>query len=126
MNSQEYHKTCPECGQSFKATRIDQRYCCRKCLNSHKNRTARLKRKKVVPIDKILHRNREILKELMGKVKDGIIAKDELIFRDFNFTYHTHTLQDKKAGVSYFFVYEYGFANMQSGHYKLTKHEPSI
>ena len=126
MNNHEYQKTCPECKKDFTAFRLDQVYCSRHCLNRTKNRQARHKRRQVSPIDKLLHRNRAILQELTAKRKDGIVSREELLFRDFNFHFHTHTLKDPDSGMTYFFLYEYGFAQMEDQRYKLVHHDPKI
>lgn len=121
----EYQKTCPECQRDFTASRVDQIFCSRNCLNKNKNRIARTKRKKVCPIDKVLHKNREILEELYAKNEDHTVSKEKLLTKDYNFRFHTHTNRNP-TGVSFYFVYEYGFALTENNLYKIVLHECSI
>jgi len=60
-------------------------------------------------LDAILHRNRSILLELLGK-KGKKLKIDRLVLEktNFNFKYHTHT-HTNKAGKTMRYVYDFGW-----------------
>ena len=60
-------------------------------------------------IDNILHRNRSILIEVMGKNKtQAKIQRRMLDNKKFNFKYHTH-LQTNSQGKVYYYVYDFAW-----------------
>lgn len=61
------------------------------------------------PIDKILHRNRSILLEIMGKNKSQKkVDKIELDRKKFNYSYFTHSYTNSKGKV-YFYLYDFAW-----------------
>lgn len=57
-----------------------------------------------IKIDKILHRNRSILYEIIGsKVKQKMVKKVQLDIKKFNYSYTTHTAINSKGKTVYFY-----------------------
>lgn len=120
MREDEYKRNCPECYKEFMAHRADQMFCCSKCRYDFHNRLARNNRKKILPMDNILHKNREVLMSLC-KDSSAIVSRNQLLEAGFDFAFHTHSLQDSNK-VKYDFVYEFGIAHAGEGNYKIVKH----
>ena len=129
METEDYDKDCPECGREYEAHRADQIYCSKKCQWDFHNRSAREKRKRVCPIDNILHKNRNILMQLINK-NDGIALRQELDYREFNFKFHTHSVNvtENETRVRCDFVYEYGIVPIEKEgkKYKIIKYEHKL
>jgi uncharacterized Zn ribbon protein len=119
MREDEYKRNCPECFQDYIAKRSDQIFCRNKCRYDFNNRIARAKRKNILPVDSILHKNRKVLMELYKDTKT--VSRDELLKAGFNFSFHTHSLQDGNK-VKYDFVYEFGITQADKDNYKIVKH----
>lgn len=120
MRTEEYKRNCPECYNEFIAGRADQTFCVAKCRYDFHNRIARNKRKKIIPMDNILHRNREVLMDLCNG-DAATVSRQQLLDAGFDFSYHTHSLQDANK-VKYDFVYEFGISPVGSGNYNIVKH----
>jgi predicted nucleic acid-binding Zn ribbon protein len=89
--------------------RSDKKFCSVHCKNYYHTNLRRVTNLAVAQIDIILHRNRSILLELMGKHKTQI--KTERIVLDkkkFNFKYITH-FQTNKQGKVYYYVYDFAW-----------------
>jgi hypothetical protein len=89
--------------------RSDKKFCSVQCKNYYHSNLRRVTIKAVEQIDTILHRNRSILLEIMGKynnqLKVGRIILDQ---KKFNFKYHTHS-NTNSAGKVYHFVYDFAW-----------------
>ena len=106
----ERRKTCKICNKKLKG-RADKLFCSRKCKNYyHVNlRSLNSQSKEVKKIDRILHRNRTILQEVLGKNKQQKkINRVVLDHKNFKFDYHTRTYVNAK-GKTYFYVYDVGW-----------------
>jgi hypothetical protein len=91
--------------------RSDKKFCSVFCKNYYHTNLRRATAIAVRQIDIVLHRNRSILLEIMGKNKIQLkIGRIELDKKKFNFKYHTH-FQVNSAGKTYFYVYD--FARME-------------
>lgn len=89
--------------------RKDKKFCSVRCKNYYHTNLRRVTNVAVVDINKILHRNRSILLELMGKHK--IQTKIKRILLDqkkFNYKYHTH-FNVNSVGKTYYFVYDFAW-----------------
>lgn len=93
--------SCKECETEFEVNRIGQAFCSRRCRNRYNNRRHKLSKEGTIAIDKVLHRNREILAQRVGEQ----VAIDELKAAGFSFTYFTSIV--KRDNVNYHFCYEY-------------------
>ena len=107
---------CLDCQLPLKG-RADQKFCSQHCRNNYNNEHKNPLQDPVKAINKILRKNREILKKLNpdGKTK---ISKQQLLNRGFRFDYFTHLYQNKK-GNTYHFCYEYGYLSLENEEYLL-------
>lgn len=99
---------CKICSRIIEG-RADKLFCSLKCKNYYHLNLRRVTDIEVKFIDTILHRNRSILLEIIGKSKhrktiDRIILEK----KQFNFKYHTHINVNNK-GKTYFFIYDFAW-----------------
>lgn len=96
---------CKICKKSI-VGRGDKIFCSPSCKNFYHKGLRKFVRQKTIDIDKILHRNRAILQELIGKKKVQIKVKRILLSKKkFHFKYHTH-FHVNKNGKMYHHVYD--------------------
>jgi hypothetical protein len=89
--------------------RSDKVFCSVRCKNYYHTNLRKVTDIAVKEINKILHRNRSILLEVMGKRKIQIkINRIELDKKKFNYKYHTHTYINSK-GKTYYYVYDFAW-----------------
>ncbi len=100
-------RRCLECNELIKG-RSDKKYCSVYCKSSyHYRKNLERDDNMFVLIDKILKKNRRILKEF-NKAGKSIVRKDVLLEEGFNPKYFTHYWKGKSNNL-YLFCYEYGF-----------------
>lgn len=100
-------RRCLECNEIIKG-RSDKIFCSVYCKSSyHYRKNLERGDNMFVLIDKILKKNRKILKEF-NKAGKSIVRKDVLLKVDFNPKYFTHYWKGKSNNL-YLFCYEYGF-----------------
>jgi len=99
---------CKICNKEVKG-RKDKIFCSVRCKNYYHTNLRRVTNMEVVTINKILHRNRSILLEIMGKRKFQIkIKRLVLEKKNFHFTYHTH-FHTNKQEKTFFHVYDFAW-----------------
>jgi predicted nucleic acid-binding Zn ribbon protein len=99
---------CKICSKMISG-RSDKKFCSSRCKNYYHINLRKVTEVAVKQIDIILHRNRSILLEIMGKHKTQL--KTERIVLDqkkFNFKYHTH-FQTNLKGKVYYYVYDFAW-----------------
>ena len=99
---------CQICGQTL-VGRSDKKYCsdqCRAQVNNQKRKEDAGERL-MLDINRILRRNRSILKNLSPWGKTTI-RKEYLVLEGFDFRYYTHQYQTRHSN-TYHFCYEYGY-----------------
>jgi hypothetical protein len=99
-------KKCLHCGKIL-GGRLDKKFCDHYCRNSYNNNTARDSEKRINEINRILRRNRTILRQINPEGRTTI-RKEYLQLQGFNFNYLTHHYVTKTNNV-YNFCYEYGY-----------------
>ena len=99
-------KICPNCGEII-IGRTDKKFCSDQCRNTYNNKVKRENEKLILVTNKILRRNRKVLKQFNPEGRTTI-RKEYLEKMDFDFRYHTHTFKTKNDNV-YKFCYEYGY-----------------
>ena len=101
-------KTCPICKGKI-IGRTDKKFCSVSCKNNYHKRLTAHTDNAASRINKILHRNRSILQELLGKqIRQAKVSRIELEKRKFNFTYITkYTINN--AGKEYRYVYDFSY-----------------
>jgi len=83
-------RTCRLCKNEFRG-RSDKVFCSSKCKSTYHIKLNKATNLATHRIDKILHRNRSILLEILGKNKGyKKVSRKELDNRNFNFHYITH------------------------------------
>jgi len=89
--------------------RTDKKFCSIKCKNFYHSNLRRVTDKEVVEINSILHRNRSILLEILGKQKIQIkVKRIVLAKKKFRFKYMTH-FHINKFGKMYHHVYDFAW-----------------
>ena len=90
--------------------RMDKKFCSVKCKNDYNYHQRRNTKTATKAIDKILHRNREILEQVMQsqKKKKLMIDRLELERWGFNFNYITGIYKNSQ-GKLYHYVYDYAW-----------------
>lgn len=89
--------------------RSDKKFCSLECKNYYHTNLRRVTNTAVDQISKILHRNRSILLEIMGKYKTQIkINRITLDNKKFNFKYITH-FQTNSKGKTYYYVFDFAW-----------------
>jgi hypothetical protein len=89
--------------------RSDKKFCSVKCKNYYHTNLRKNTDKEIIEINKILHRNRSILLEILGKHKVQLkINRLILDKKKFNYKYHTHS-NTNLAGKIYFYVYDFAW-----------------
>lgn len=89
-------KKCPICKSNFRG-RTDKKFCSVTCKSVYHKKLIAHTRRATRKIDKVLHRNRSILQELLGKKNDSMkVAKEILDKKKFNFSqvtgYHKNSM----------------------------------
>jgi hypothetical protein len=103
---------CMQCGEKL-VGRLDKRFCDAQCRNSYNNKIKRESERQIIEINRILRRNRKILKQFNPEGKTTV-RKEYLQKLDFNFDFHTHTFTTTNNN-TYKFCYEYGYLEIEDG-----------
>jgi len=103
---------CIQCGEKI-IGRIDKKFCDAQCRNSYNNKIKRKNEKQIIEINRILRRNRKILKQFNPEGKTTV-RKEYLDKLKFDFKFHTHTFTTGH-GNTYKFCYEYGYLEVEEG-----------
>jgi hypothetical protein len=99
---------CKICSKEISG-RNDKKFCSVRCKNFYHVNLRKVTDIAVKEINKILHRNRSILLEFMGKHKTQLkIQRILLDKKKFNYKYHTHFNKNSKGKV-YYFVYDFAW-----------------
>ncbi len=101
--------------------RKDQRFCSDYCRaryhnNLHKGGTAFMR-----SIQNVLRKNRNILMSFASQAQARVLKKT-ILDQGFRLDYHTHQWRTNE-GKTYFFCYDYGFADLGNGNVELIKME---
>ncbi len=103
-----YRRLCRLCKSPYSG-RADKIFCSLKCKNEYHVRLRRATALVVRETDKILHRNRSILLEIMGKNKtQKKVNRLALEKKKFRFHYFTGTYQNSR-GKLYHYVYDFSW-----------------
>jgi len=98
-------KKCKICSNPV-IGRADKKFCSTRCKNYYHLNLRRVTNIEVQEINKILHRNRSILLEILGKnqtqKKVPRLVLDKMKFR---YKYHTHTYINS-VGKTYYYIYD--------------------
>jgi hypothetical protein len=105
-------KYCLSCNRQIRG-RTDKKFCDDQCRSTYNNQLKTTDGKQVKNINNRLLRNRSILKQTLGALEKVIVPRNKLEMQGYLFSYHTHTITDKK-GNTLFFCYEYGYSSLSN------------
>lgn len=113
-------KACLECGEKI-VGREDKKFCSDGCRNSYNNKMNKDHTNLMRNINNKLRKNYRILTELNpeGKTKT---TRNKLMSKGFDFELIT-SIYKTKTGNTYFFVYDYGYMELENEQYILVKKE---
>ncbi len=95
--------------------RSDKQFCSQKCKSHYHRRLRAVTKNATRRIDNILHRNRSILLEIMGKnTSQKTISSHELDRRKFNMRYMTGFYENAQ-GKRYHVVYDFAWMAFSNG-----------
>lgn len=101
-------KKCKICSKRL-VGRNDKIFCSVRCKNYYHVNLRKATDSEVKQLDAILHRNRSILLEILGKTKTQItVGRVLLEKKKFTFKYHTH-LHVNNQGKTYYYVYDFAW-----------------
>ena len=110
MNS----KTCKICKKPVKG-RSDKVFCSEKCKSYYHRKLREVTKKGTEKTDRILHRNRSILLEIMGKnATQKKVPRDLLDKKKFNIRYMTGFFENAQ-GKRYHIVYDFAWMEFSDG-----------
>ncbi len=113
-------RKCKVCKQEI-IGRSDKIFCSVNCKNKYHRHLRKLTNVAVQDINKILHRNRSILYEIMGpKAKSKTVDRLLLDQKKFSFLYHTH-LQVNSKGKTYYYVYDFAWMSFSDDKILITR-----
>lgn len=94
-------KLCKICKNKLKG-RSDKLFCSSKCKSYYHFKLKEVTKNATFEIDAILHRNRSILLEILGKQKTQLkILRLVLDKKKFNYKYHTHITVNSQQKIFY-------------------------
>ena len=113
-------KTCLECGDKI-IGREDKKFCSDGCRNAFNNKMNKDQNNLMRNINNKLRKNYRILCDLNpeGKTKT---TRNKLSSNGFDFEIFTSILKTK-TGNTYYFVYDYGYMEIENEQYVLVKKE---
>jgi len=89
--------------------RKDKIFCSIKCKNDYHVTLRSVTKETAFPLDKVLHRNRSILLEIMGpKALKKKVKRSELVKKKFQFKFITH-YNINSRGKTYHHVYDFAW-----------------
>lgn len=100
-------KVCPSCKKEFNGRR-NKKFCSIPCKNQYHNEEYRDANKTVFSVNKVLSKNRIILKNLYEIYRSSPISTEILAAHGFNDKFHTH-LFSAPSGEKYTMIYELGY-----------------
>jgi predicted nucleic acid-binding Zn ribbon protein len=111
-------KNCLECGDKL-VGREDKKFCSDSCRNAYNNKINKDSTNYMRNINNKLRKNYRILSDLNpeGKTKT---TRTKLLSKGFDFEFITSVLHTK-TGNTYFFIYDYGYMQLENEYYMLVK-----
>lgn len=100
-------RKCLQCNKRI-IGRSDKKFCDDSCRNQFNNTKNQEDIQLVRKLNTILFKNRSILKTLIGNEEMVKVGVDKLQMANFNMKFYTHQYTTQK-GVTYYFVYEFGY-----------------
>ncbi len=104
--------------------RADKKFCDSDCRSSYYNALNRNTSNLMRKVNRILSKNRRILKNLNPEGK-ATVHKNELLKQKFDFNYHTNVYKTK-AGKVYYFCYDQGYLPLDNGYFALVERQEYV
>ena len=116
-------RKCPVCN-GLVLGRRDKKFCSSDCKSSHYHATHNLSCNYVRTVNKILSKNRRILRTLnpSGKSKSNTA---KMLSMGFNFQYFTNVFITK-SGKEYKFCYDYGYVKLDNDEYVIVRKQEYV
>lgn len=113
-------RLCLDCNAIVNG-RADKKFCDDQCRTNYNNRLRTEDNSFLNEINRVLKKNRDILKSKNpdGKTK---VKREILLRKGFDFNYHTHIYATQK-GTTYIFCYEQGYLPLENDEVLLVKRE---
>jgi len=105
--------------EPFFKKRSNQKFANRRNQIRYNNIKAYEKRKAKAPTERILDKNRTILKKVLGDAKTVIRSRDYLLGAEYNFNMFSYYRE--LNGKTYFGVYEFGIRKLDGDKYEIIK-----
>ncbi len=110
----EIRKTCKLCKKPLTG-RKGQKFCCPSCKANYHYQLKKVTQMATYYVDNILHRNRSILLETLGKnAKQKTVSYEDLAKRNFKFDYCTG-IYENNQGKLYRIVYDFSWIKFSDG-----------
>ena len=114
-------RVCLTCGEPL-VGRSDKKFCTDQCRFSYNNKVKRKNEKLILDINKILRRNRAILKQFNPEGKTTV-RSSVLLKVGFDFRYFTHAYKTRN-NIDYHFCYEYGYHKIDNTYTLIINWQP--
>jgi 7-keto-8-aminopelargonate synthetase-like enzyme len=112
-------RTDPHTGETFYATRSNQRFATRRNQVAYNNAKAKELRDQMNDIDNFIKKNLQILCIVVGDNNKAKCSKDFLLGKGFNFRFfNNQRVQDNNR---YFGIYNYGIRPLENDKYEIIK-----
>lgn len=111
----------PYTGEYFHPFRSNQKFACRENQIAHNNARAKEKRDYINEIDSCVHRNWQILLELLGD--DRTITKSEEFLDGYGYDFRFLNNIRREGDKAYFAIYNVGIRQVDSKNYELINFE---
>lgn len=113
---------CRLCKRKFFG-RKDKQFCSIECKNEYHTKLRKATKEATISTDKILHRNRSIILEIMGKrEKKKEILRETLVQKNFKFNYHTGSYRNA-LGKEYKIIYDFAWMEFSKGKVLIIRRE---
>ncbi len=99
-------RLCLKCGKKL-VGRLDKKFCDTQCKSEYNNQRKTEQEKDIIETNRILRKNRSILKKL-SPVGKTTVRKEVLDSHGFEYAYFTSTYKNNYGDI-YYIVYDYGY-----------------
>ena len=116
---QETVRHCGYCDEVLKGN-SNEKFCDSSCRSAVNNLKYKKDNKVITKINRLLKRNRDIMRQSLGKLSTVIVAREKRISQEFDFDFTTHWYENEK-GEQYEYCYDYGYLELKAGKVLLVK-----
>jgi hypothetical protein len=107
-------KNCLYCEEEFSG-RSDKLFCDVECKNAFHREQKTDAKETFVRVNKILKKNRDILKDIVGNKQTEKISMEKLVGKGFDTDYLTHSKPYGPKKQNYYYTYDYGYKVEENG-----------